>query len=881
MSMLPRLKPRPRRLGPENVMPTDLNASTSTTFKNQKMNTDRWKESNCNADAKSDSKESILRTPLLDSKQTTNPSTSSSTKKSSPRTSAHWAHSPPQITEAVTKTPVRQGRYHKNNVPYTSFAAEFSIDITLTPPARPSQSLSVASKRNSSEIRQANTTKRRRCRQKQDSKDTVLSSILITATTNPKSSPNSNEEFLLNDRQTRTTSEHNHGDLSDDNTKFPFLVDQGHFLSQKERTKQYWEWCYGKRTLVDNSNGSGSFSAKRMPPTKGCLSSSKPHRTHSKSFNVHPNLFGESRNARKNCHVQFGSPTAVEYDVESCSRQLTPMPDDKVRGKYSMTPNNPTQEEEELVIETKHNNAILSEWEGLEAKSTRSIKKARKNAKMRNKKNRRESALFACKTRPWQCDESNDERTHGRDKEDFSYAMDQGDAFSSPSEHISEGMASLRVSTVAIEENTTELMANLHSLNESGVACTSNTNGSCDKVLEPFSNAEGDAPSDKVLCQGLSCNVHDATLSKKNETINPRPSMKNGEGVIDDVIDILKVLYQNPNCDQEIHVPLSLQFLSRIGIINGVDLLTVNVLQWLDPFFLDVMYNSAEEYLTDANHCTPVSVNSPISEAAARRRTISLWKWAEVEFIPCIIERLKAKEKSWLPFYSSVAKHIAHESDVPGLELEIQFLEREIETECHEIDKLSAALGPASFLQCHATTWTNLLGFHLEKFDDGEFVLRWQHMEDLETALTFRTDVVPDCKISPLCSTSIQCAPEIRQALEVGMQLLTTNLREDLGDLELKAAILRLAKCFSKLDQILLAIQRVQIAQGFSVFVDTHSPTISICGTNKTYRLSLGHDLSLVSLVILDAQGAALTPTSGILHLGISIPECIERIINY
>ena len=57
--------------------------------------------------------------------------------------------------------------------------------------------------------------------------------------------------------------------------------------------------------------------------------------------------------AKRGFRVQFGSPSAVEYNVEACAKQLTPMPDEKVRDKYSMTQVEPTEEEEVMTMETK------------------------------------------------------------------------------------------------------------------------------------------------------------------------------------------------------------------------------------------------------------------------------------------------------------------------------------------------------------------------------------------------------------------------------------------------------------------------------------------------------------------------------------------------
>jgi hypothetical protein len=47
----------------------------------------------------------------------------------------------------------------------------------------------------------------------------------------------------------------------------PFLFSQQK-VSPMEKTKHYWEWCYGKGTTIELSTTQG-WSAKRSPPAKG------------------------------------------------------------------------------------------------------------------------------------------------------------------------------------------------------------------------------------------------------------------------------------------------------------------------------------------------------------------------------------------------------------------------------------------------------------------------------------------------------------------------------------------------------------------------------------------------------------------------------------
>jgi hypothetical protein len=59
--------------------------------------------------------------------------------------------------------------------------------------------------------------------------------------------------------------------------------------------------------------------------------------------------------------VQFGMPSAVEYEIDCPPKELTPMPSDIVRERFPVAPKSP--EREESTEQTKHNTATLAEWE--------------------------------------------------------------------------------------------------------------------------------------------------------------------------------------------------------------------------------------------------------------------------------------------------------------------------------------------------------------------------------------------------------------------------------------------------------------------------------------------------------------------------------------
>jgi hypothetical protein len=205
--------------------------------------------------------------------------------------------------------------------------------------------------------------------------------------------------------------------------------------------------------------------------------------------------------AKRGFRVQFGSPSAVEYNIDACPRQLTPMPDQRVKDQYSMTPVEATEEEEEMTIETKHNNAILSEWEDMDHHiDTKSQHKrgGKGSGRKRNRKSRRESSIFSPSV-DWAQrsneENGNDVRSCGScEVERQSLEQNGIEKAKSPSTLIANNLASLQMSPVShlnendlqdpqdsfvvshnidSEEVTWDFAVNLGSIHSSGAACAS------------------------------------------------------------------------------------------------------------------------------------------------------------------------------------------------------------------------------------------------------------------------------------------------------------------------------------------------------------------------------------------------------------------------
>jgi hypothetical protein len=158
---------------------------------------------------------------------------------------------------------------------------------------------------------------------------------------------------------------------------------------------------------------------------------------------------GNSEKPKKSFRVQFGSPQAAEYEIDGPSAQLTPLPSDVTRKRYSMEQKVVPECEEELTEETKANSALLAEWE-------EGFDEPRASRGRRKNKNRRDSSLFtpspdSSLLDSHDGDDGMGERTPRRIP--LVTAL-------SPSVVVMENLASLRMSPVNREEAMLSTLAN-------------------------------------------------------------------------------------------------------------------------------------------------------------------------------------------------------------------------------------------------------------------------------------------------------------------------------------------------------------------------------------------------------------------------------------
>jgi hypothetical protein len=121
-------------------------------------------------------------------------------------------------------------------------------DFSVTPPATGPRPLVVSAKRLGQDMRRKHSKRRRRRREP---------------------TTNGNNGFCLWKEEGDEASTP-HPESSDEDAdvreRLPFLFDRKE-VSPIEKTKHYWEWCYGKGTTIELN--SDAWSAKRAPPTKG------------------------------------------------------------------------------------------------------------------------------------------------------------------------------------------------------------------------------------------------------------------------------------------------------------------------------------------------------------------------------------------------------------------------------------------------------------------------------------------------------------------------------------------------------------------------------------------------------------------------------------
>lgn len=131
-----------------------------------------------------------------------------------------------------------------------SILSDASSDYSVTPPATGPRPLVVSAKRLGQDVRRKHS-KRRRCRSRRGQAKTQNGFCLWKDT----------------DRDSTPSQDSSSDEDCGERAGLPFLFSEQE-VSPKDKTRHYWEWCYGKGDTIELSMEQG-FSAKRAPPARG------------------------------------------------------------------------------------------------------------------------------------------------------------------------------------------------------------------------------------------------------------------------------------------------------------------------------------------------------------------------------------------------------------------------------------------------------------------------------------------------------------------------------------------------------------------------------------------------------------------------------------
>jgi hypothetical protein len=262
-----------------------------------------------------------------------------------------------------------------------------------------------------------------------------------------------------------------------------------------------------------------------------------------------------------------------------------------------------------------------------------------------------------------------------------------------------------------------------------------------------------------------------------------------------------------------------------------------------------------------------------------RAREVALVEWKRIE---CLLATDLTKMMQELNHRLSGC-HFLHDATTKpttsaGLRLEIHQLEHEIQQEVDEVALLDAALAPTSLAFGEATSWASLLGFNLEHGDDGEFVLKWNHLERADTTVVFPLDASAKLIIASTAVSSKTDSLAIDKLYRSCLNFVRMVVSEMSG---IDESLLVLSRWLSRLDGIATALQNLPNAVGATVSpLEESVVLLSFNAMGKMVRVALG-------LTHLSVQGVSFETDEGSLSIqetkeynGVPLPDTIGRILQ-
>ncbi|KAL3935394.1 MAG: hypothetical protein SGARI_002993 [Bacillariaceae sp.] len=237
-------------------------------------------------------------------------------------------------------------------------------------------------------------------------------------------------------------------------------------------------------------------------------------------------------------------------------------------------------------------------------------------------------------------------------------------------------------------------------------------------------------------------------------------------------------------------------------------------------------------------------------QVKAREAVLSDWKQLESGLLHELNRVALELDRELCPSLASIAT--VEPKTEAGLMHEILLLEREIQREAGAMNMMDAALAPASFTLCEATSCAN----------DGELVLKWNHLANVETTVVFPLDISSELVIQPTVMSSSEGDSEIEKLYRFCLDHWRTVVAEETTEID--GSLLTLSRRLAKLDCIFMVMQRLPEAIDTVVSpLDDSKMLLTFRAKGNTVRVTL----ELSSLLI---QGVSSQTAEGSLSLQVT-----------
>lgn len=961
--MIPRLQPRPssRRLaGIENVFPVNGNNNVNTNISPDVTTRSTSLSDYTGRSGFSDRLLSSSNDGTLLSKENALSSKGMTSQDKQPL-------SPSQSTQAYDQpanspVPNHYGDQYKHlllsysSSTSNSFETDNSsmsyIDFSLTPPTSGSRPpLLVSAKRHGNEVRRQHNKCRRRRRRPISTRSNLQNnpSILsnaVSKTDGDCCKENDNDALCLWKGDS----------LEADNNYLPLLASSDEEEEQTDRIEEVVRAEHLKEAMVARGNEKlkfkkRSFSAHRAPPPKGCLSNPRPKRPrgYAARYKTPPKSTDElsalsESNAHQPRRVQFGIPSAVEYEIDRPPDHLTPMSQEVTSKRYSMNPKEPTREENEITQETRQNNSILSEWEdqfaNMRSNRNRSRDRSRNgSSSKRNRRNRRSSSIFSPATNislGYDC--ANQTNRDAKEKDD---AL-SSDASDSKSATITANSASLNMfgSRLSLEETssdatsqttpihttrtaddnqTWDFVADFGLINSKGAmelsphstssktkepACKSVTSAiknACNTIM-PIENTPSptDVNLDAINAFGTASDndSQNRLRTVPDDNSNGDSSLFLGEGLHNNSTKVIsKILITTPWLDQEWDFVSLLRNLSHFKM---KEVAVERCLSLLDPCIHNALCCTSafvEQAMRTLSlkSTLPRNVPNKNDSFSAKRKIISEWKEIEISFIENLtnmLDQFRLEMENACDF-EYINKHLLF-NDCPSnsrsenerVENVNSKLQNDINQHKLSLDIIDASIAPFSCILCQAASKIGIYGFYFKELRDDHIL----ELDYVHSTFGVKTRVIIDIDSQPGFSIDYCDGASNREQnslLDIHRQyvhmLKGGKMSFELNCNELQDSLLRLGQILGKLDQCVFSLKAINGKRKATITVDLPHIRLTFPAEGKIVSLTLDLEKFVTKIITISTIDGS--SSEGRIEIPSSVDCCnlesLDRILPY